>query len=67
MPISAMMFTEWHAQGAKVHHNNPLCPTARRIHVRHCQGGTGQLPLCKQCERLGMSYWQRKGVQFAGA
>ena len=42
----------WHSIKQSVHHNNERCSIGGRIEVRHMRLGTGNKPLCRECERI---------------
>lgn len=63
--MSASLAT-WHAKSSTIHHNNPQCPAGRRVQVRNTITGTGGKPRCRECMKLGLSYWQRKGMEMVG-
>ena len=45
----------WHSVNSKVYHNNPNCQTGNRMDPDNVQRGTGNKPLCQECERLNKS------------
>jgi hypothetical protein len=42
----------WHSVNSEVYHNNPNCPRGRRMYPDNVKPGTGNKPLCQECERL---------------
>ncbi len=42
----------WHSPNSEVYHNNPSCQTGNNIAPENVQQGTGNKPLCGECERL---------------
>lgn len=36
-----------------VHHNHDDCRYGKEIKPQHLESGTGNKPLCKECEKLG--------------
>ena len=42
----------WHSVNSEVYHNNPNCQTGNSIAPENVQQGTGNKPLCGECERL---------------
>jgi hypothetical protein len=42
----------WHSVKQPFHHNNTNCNTGNNIEQENRRDGTGQKPLCKECERL---------------
>ncbi len=45
----------WHSVNSDVYHNNPNCQTGSRIAPENTRQGTGNKPLCEECERLNSS------------
>jgi hypothetical protein len=45
----------WHSVNSEVYHNNPSCQTGSSIDPENVQQGTGNKPLCRECERLNSS------------
>ena len=42
----------WHSILAPVHHNNTNCNTGNNIESENRRSGTGNKPLCGECQRL---------------
>jgi hypothetical protein len=42
----------WHSVNSQVYHNNPNCQTGNSIEPENLREGTGDKPLCGECERL---------------
>jgi hypothetical protein len=42
----------WHSVNSEVYHNNPNCQTGNSIEPDNLRQGTGDKPLCGECERL---------------
>ena len=42
----------WHSVNSKVYHNNPNCQTGNSIEPENLRQGTGDKPLCEECQRL---------------
>ncbi len=42
----------WHSANSEVYHNNPSCQTGNSIAPENVRRGTGDKPLCAECERL---------------
>lgn len=42
----------WHSIKAAVHHNNTTCNTGNNIEKENRREGTGNKPLCDECEAL---------------
>jgi hypothetical protein len=42
----------WHSVNSDVYHNNPNCQTGNSIEAENLRQGTGNKPLCQECERL---------------
>jgi hypothetical protein len=42
----------WHSLNSEVYHNNPNCRVGNRMYPNNVQRGTGNKPLCRECERL---------------
>jgi hypothetical protein len=42
----------WHSSNSDVYHNNTSCQTGNSIAPENVQRGTGDKPLCGECERL---------------
>jgi hypothetical protein len=42
----------WHSANSDVYHNNPNCQTGSSIAPENARQGTGNKPLCEECERL---------------
>jgi hypothetical protein len=42
----------WHSANSEVYHNNPNCQTGNSIDPENVRQGTGNKPLCGECERL---------------
>ena len=45
----------WHSVNSDVYHNNPNCQTGNSMDPENVQQGTGNKPLCGECERLNSS------------
>jgi hypothetical protein len=45
----------WHSVNSEVYHNNPNCQTGNSMNPENVQQGTGNKPLCGECERLNSS------------
>ncbi len=45
----------WHSVNSDVYHNNPNCQTGSSIAPENTRQGTGNKPLCEECERLNSS------------
>ena len=45
----------WHSVNSDVYHNNPNCQAGNSIDSENVQQGTGNKPLCGECERLNSS------------
>lgn len=45
----------WHSVNSEVYHNNPNCQTGNSMDSENVQQGTGNKPLCRECERLNRS------------
>ncbi len=45
----------WHSVNSEVYHNNPNCQTGNSMNPDNVQQGTGNKPLCGECERLNSS------------
>ncbi len=45
----------WHSVNSDVYHNNPNCQAGNSIDPDNVQQGTGDKPLCGECERLNSS------------
>ena len=45
----------WRSVNSEVYHNNPNCQTGSSIDPENVQRGTGNKPLCRECERLNSS------------
>jgi hypothetical protein len=44
--------TAWHSANSEVYHNNPNCQTGNSIKPENLLQGTGNKPLCGECEKL---------------
>jgi hypothetical protein len=42
----------WHSVNSEVYHNNPNCQTGNSIEPKNVRQGTGDKPLCEECQRL---------------
>ena len=42
----------WHSANSEVYHNNSNCQTGNSIAPENVRRGTGDKPLCGECERL---------------
>jgi hypothetical protein len=42
----------WHSVNSEVYHNNPNCQTGNSMDPANVRQGTGDKPLCEECERL---------------
>ena len=42
----------WHSTKQNVHHNNSNCNTGNNIERENLKQGTGNKPLCSECEKL---------------
>ena len=42
----------WHSANSDVYHNNPNCQTGNSIKDENVLQGTGNKPLCGECEKL---------------
>ena len=42
----------WHSANSDVYHNNPNCQTGGSIRPENVVQGTGDKPLCGECEKL---------------
>ena len=42
----------WHSVNSQVYHNNPNCQTGNSIEPENVRQGTGDKPLCEECQRL---------------
>jgi hypothetical protein len=42
----------WHSVNSEVYHNNPNCQTGNSIEPENVRQGTGDKPLCEECQRL---------------
>ena len=42
----------WHSPNSGVYHDNPSCQTGNSIAAENVRQGTGDKPLCGECERL---------------
>ena len=42
----------WHSANSEVYHNNPNCQTGNSIAPENVLKGTGNKPLCGECEKL---------------
>jgi hypothetical protein len=42
----------WHSTKQDVHHNNTNCNTGNNIESENRRSGTGDKPLCAECEKL---------------
>ena len=45
----------WHSVNSEVYHNNPNCQTGSSMNPENMQRGTGDKPLCGECEQLNNS------------
>ncbi len=45
----------WHSVNSEVYHNSPNCQTGNSMNPENVQQGTGNKPLCGECERLNSS------------
>ena len=45
----------WHSVNSEVYHNNPNCQTGNSMDPENVRQGTGNKPLCAECERLNNS------------
>lgn len=42
----------WHSVKEDVHHDNTDCNAGYRIETENLRAGTGNKPLCSECQRL---------------
>ncbi len=42
----------WHSANSEVYHNNHNCQTSNSMDPENVRQGTGDKPLCAECERL---------------
>jgi hypothetical protein len=42
----------WHSVNSEVYHDNPSCQTGNSIAPENVRQGTGEKPLCGECEKL---------------